>query len=116
VSRILSDRSCVHLIPFPHDSDNVITTDYCILACGALENARLAAQLLDDPTVPRCFPVSDHLVQGWEVMIPREQCRWFTAPTCDGLGVIIGDADTRTNLFLAVSRSVDHVIVDAWSM
>lgn len=85
-----------------------------VLAAGALENARLVAQVLGEPASGP-VRVVDHLVQGFCLRLPAEAAG--ALPPC-GFGVVAGDARSRSNLFVRI-RQLDGPggpLLDAWAM
>ncbi|MEO3755831.1 GMC oxidoreductase [Streptomyces sp. B6B3] len=92
--------------------------DALVLAAGALENTRLVAQALGerDPRHHEFPGLSDHILQGFVVHLPRNP--WGTGGGDGACLLLRGDADSRSNLFVKLIDvpGVDGVVVDAWEM
>lgn len=87
-----------------------------VLAAGALENARLVAQLSSDASVAAVLEPQDHLVEGFVVEVPAAALP--LAPDMEGFALVRGDARARSNVFLKTARvGADGTRrLDAWVM
>lgn len=85
-----------------------VACETVVLAAGALENTRLVAQALGDPTAAGAR-VNDHLVQGFCLRLPA-----VAATILPGEAFVLraGDRHTRCNLFLRLRGQ----LLDAWVM
>ncbi len=107
------------LLQCPGDAEARWTrADAVVLAAGALENTRLVAQALGDrdPRRGRYSGLSDHILQGFVVHLPRNP--WGSGGGEGACLLVRGDGDTRSNLFLKLIDvpGVDGVVLDAWEM
>ncbi|GAA3659533.1 oxidoreductase [Nonomuraea antimicrobica] len=94
------------------------TADAVVLAAGTVENTRLVAQLLGDrdPRHGRYAGLSDHILQGFTVHLPRNP--WGRGGGEGACLLVRGDADARSNLFVKLIDvpGAGGVLLDAWEM
>jgi choline dehydrogenase-like flavoprotein len=90
-----------------------LRTGTMVLCSGTVENARLARQILSSCGVdsPRCYPVADHLVQGW---IVARSVRYDGDE--EGSVLASNHYASRSNVFIEVSQQRDLEFLDVWAM
>lgn len=85
-----------------------IDADHVVLAAGTIENTRLAAQALFETgaiEAPRLNGLSDHLVQGIFVRLPKDSGSRLIASIGNGSYFVAGGAHDRSNLFLDIQEN-----------